>query len=143
MLRLNIKALRKFMGWVFAVTSLVSIWMASRLILYQIHRHYTFRRLSILLLVLLLDVIFPVLAVIWGVAWWKLRNENPSTKGWGIAASLAYILFFLMGGYHCWRSLPGPSCVVLAVGVTGLVAFSRRNEIQSKTNGIEPESDPS
>jgi hypothetical protein len=145
---------RKFFGWAFGIASIMSIWMAVDLILYGIrqrwlivfHQHHTLRDISFLMLILLIQAIFPVLAVIWGVACWKIWRNKPTARGWGIAASVAYILFFLMGGlagFHCWRSLPGAASIILAIGIAGLVVFLRRYETESGTGDSAPNNNPS
>ncbi len=49
-------------------------------------------------------------------------------RGWGVAASLIYILFPVWGIFHSSRSLPCAIGIMLGVGVAGLVAFLLRNE---------------
>jgi len=75
------------------------------------------------------------LAAVFGVAWWTVWKGKPSARGWGIAASLFYILVSLLPIIFFSRSVwAGVGVVltnfglVLAIGVAGLVAFSRRYE---------------
>jgi hypothetical protein len=89
---------------------------------------------------------FPALAVAFGVAWWKIWKHRPSARGWGIAASLAFILLFLtdcLYGFHCWRALYGSTLLFLAIGIAGLVVFSRKNETESGTGDSAPMNNPS
>ncbi len=129
--------LRKYLSWVFAFTSLVCLQIALSSILHTIHpsilhpvhRHYA------LLLFLLVPTLFTILAAVFGVAWWTVWKGKPSARGWGIAASLFYILVSLLPIISFSRSVwAGVGVVltnfglVLAIGAAGLVAFSRRYE---------------
>jgi hypothetical protein len=88
------------MGWIFAISSFLCIWGFGYLIVlavhqrhsYDFHRHFTSQQSGIMLLILLFIVMFPVLAVVFGVAFWTTLNENLTARGWGIAASLIYVL---------------------------------------------------
>lgn len=125
--------LRKYLSWVFAFTSLVCLQVALSSILHTIHpsirhtvpRHYT------LLLFLLVPTLFTILAAVSGVAWWTVWKGRPSARGWGIAASLINILLPLPIIYlsRTVRDI----WMVLAIGVAGLVAFSRRYERPDST----------
>ena len=125
--------LRKYLSWVFAFTSVVCLQIALSSILHTIHpsilhpvhRHYA------LLLFLLVPTLFTILAAVFGVAWWTVWKGKPSARGWGIAASLTNILFPL-SIMVLTRSVRG-HFVLLAVGVAGLIAFSRRYEQPSST----------
>jgi hypothetical protein len=91
------------------------------------------------LLVLLLSVIVPVIAIIFGVAWWTNWKEKHSARCWGIAASLTFVLisfyvFFIISKWVLWA----PE-VELAIGVVGMIAFLQRYEIQPKTNASDPD----
>jgi membrane associated rhomboid family serine protease len=62
------------------------------------------------------------------VACWAVFKTEPSAKGWGIAASLMYILIFFRPIIFSleiawWRHLGA-----LFTGIVGLVEFSRRDE---------------
>jgi hypothetical protein len=114
---------RKFMAWTFAITSLLCLWYTPKLILHVIHLQsslHLLRNLSI-------AALFPVLAAIYGVAWWTVWKEKPLANGWGVAASLTYILLNLW--LILYVSGPLPSCVwvVSALGVTGIVVFLWRD----------------
>jgi Peptidase family M50 len=139
--------LRKYLCWVFAFTSLVSLQLALSSILRTIHRQSTFLPLRDLPVA----TVFTIVAAVFGVAWWTVWKGEPSARGWGIAASLTNILVSLLPAItvlyiqvmhahfssgSVWRDfevvLP-----VLAVGVTGLVAFWRRYEEPAPTATIQ------
>jgi hypothetical protein len=140
MFGINLRVLKIYMGWVFAFTSLMSLvgtfWIIQTT--FQMQRQNAFLYPH----ALMFDVIFPVMAVFFGVAWWIIREGKPSARGWGIAASLALILQTILGRSYCWRSVPIAMCVTVAVGVTGLVAFSRHDEAKTEVYDSEPEDHP-
>jgi len=138
---------RKYLCWVFAFTSLVSLQLALSSILRTIHRQSTFLPLRDLPVA----TVFTIVAAVFGVAWWTVWKGKPSARGWGIAASLINILVSLLPAIivlyvqvvyshfssgSIWREfdvvLP-----VLAVGVTGLVAFWPRYEKSDPTATIQ------
>jgi peptidase M50-like protein len=116
--------LRKYLGWVFAFTSLVCLQIVISSILHTTHRQST----DLALRGLLVETAFlTALAVVFGVAWWTVWKGKPSARGWGIAASLTNILVSLPWVFisrDAWRDL----WVILAIGVAGLVVFWRRYE---------------
>ncbi len=116
--------LRKFMSWIYAISSLLGLWTASWFIPRIIHRHYAFSPLRSLLI----SAVFPTLATIYGVAWWAVWKGKTSARGWGIAASLTYILISLQLIIFFSQSVWSCSGVVLLIGIVGLVAFLRRDE---------------
>lgn len=128
MFGIELRVLRRYMGWVFAFTSLMSLVGAFWIILTTFHmqRQIAFSHPCMLIL----DAIFPVMAVFYGVAWWVIWKGKPSARGWGIAASLALILQTILGRSYCWRSIPIAMCITVAVGVTGLAVFSRHDEME-------------
>jgi FtsH-binding integral membrane protein len=120
----DMQDVRKFMACIFAISSLICLWNTPRLILHVIHLQsslHLLRNLSI-------AALFPVLAAIYGVAWWTVWNRKPLAKGWGVAASLTYILLSLWLIFYLSGSIPSCVWVTPAVGVTGLVVFFWRDE---------------
>jgi hypothetical protein len=103
------------MGWIFGISSFLCIWGFGYLIVlavhqrhsYDFHRHFTSQQSGILLLILLFIVMFPVLAVVFGVAFWTTLNENLTARGWGIAASLIYVLAPLWQIIQRFQSVSG------------------------------------
>jgi len=128
------------MGWVFAVTSIVNIWCASSLILH-IFRRYTFVRFPFRSL--LAASFFPVLAIVYGMAWWTVWRGKPSAKGWGIAASFAYVLISFWGIIFSSRSAPGSVWSLLPLGVAGLAIFLRPDAMNLKAGGSDSDCNPS
>lgn len=115
-------AIRKLICWLFAISAVLCLWNATRLGVYIAHRHDAFQSLRSLLIA----AILPVLAAIYLVAWWTVWKEKPSTRGWGIAASLTYVLLPICGTLYSSRSLPSSIWAMLGIGVLGLIAFSWR-----------------
>lgn len=110
---------RKFLCWVFALSSLLCLWNAITIIQRIIHLHDA----SLPLRTLLLAMFFPVLVTIYGTAWWTGWKEKSSGRRWGIAASITYTLLSLWETLHFSRPLLGPIGVMLAIGIIGLAGF--------------------
>jgi hypothetical protein len=121
------------MGWVFAISSMYCVLAANLLILQGIDRHYDFRAL----LTLLVEAFHPVVAIIFGVAWWTILKDKPSARGWGITASLIFVLTPLWAMIYS-ASFSGSIGFELAIGFVGLLAFFRPYQIRPKTDGSEP-----
>ncbi len=120
--------LRKFLSWIFAVSFLVCFRIAALSIPGMIHRHHAVPCFRILLV----PVVFSVLATTCGVAWWTVWKEKRSARGWGVAASLMYIMLPLSIIYFrpsVWNHF----AVMLGIGIAGLAAFSRRYEQPDST----------
>lgn len=128
---LSIHDLRKYVGWCFAVEALLLLATCLRRILYAIHGHYSFLPLRNLL-----DAAsFLVMAAIFGVAWWVGWKGRPSARGWGIAASLTYILIFLRSIILPPRSVWG-HMGALVVGTIAMAAFVRRDEQHDSSKNL-------
>lgn len=113
--------LRKFLGWIFAATSLLYL-----LIDLPRNRYLVFHPSEMFLsLRNALNVPFFVLVIIvCGTAWWTTWKGKSSSRGWALAASIVQILIFLRGRllfhpYAWWHHI-GAFCI----GVIGLVVFS-------------------
>jgi hypothetical protein len=120
------------MGWIFAISSFLCIWGFGYLMVLAVrqhffsdfHRRFASQQSGILLVILLFIVMFPVLAVVFGVACWTNLNGKRTAKAWGIAACLVYVLASLWPIIHRFASILGAPGIELAIGVIGLVAFS-------------------
>ena len=126
----------KTLSWTFAVSSLVCLWIAVTSILGIIHQHHGFLTLR----VQLVPEVLSVLATIYGVACWTGWKGKPSARAWAIAGSVTLILiplFTIWSTVRFSRSIRGCSMSVLAIGVTGLVAFWRRDERHDQKLGTE------
>jgi hypothetical protein len=128
--------LRKFLAWIFAVTSLLCLWTSFWFVPRIIHLHYVFSPLRGLL-VAAAAALFPILATIYGVAWWAVWKEKASARGWGIAASLIHVLISL--SLIVLPLHPVTSCTwpVLATGIFGLVVFLSRYEPHDSSHSGE------
>jgi len=118
--------LRKLLSWNFAFLSLVCLWIALSIILQIIHRHISLLHLRNLIV----PTVLTVLTAVYGAAWWTVWRGKPSGRGWAIAASLTNILFpiSIMVLTRYVRGHFRGHFVLLAGGVAGLIAFSRRYE---------------
>jgi hypothetical protein len=119
------------MSMVFAISSLLCLWMACKFIPHILHLHHA----SLSHVVLAVSV-FPVLAVIYSVAWWTVWKEKRSARAWGIAASLTYVSINIEMIFYSSRSVSACVWIMSAVAVAGLVAFSWRDE--GHDPGLEP-----
>ena len=136
------RLIRRLMGWIFAISSFLCLWGFGYLIVlavrqhhsYDFHRHFTSQQSGILLLILLFFVMFPVLAVVFGVACWTNLNGKRTAKAWGIAASLAYVLTSLWPIIQHFRSILGAPGIELAIGGIGLAAFASSPRINREVD---------
>ena len=126
---------RKLMCWLFAISSVLCLWNAVRLIEFMLHRHDAFRSLRSVLIA----VSLPALAAIYSVAWWTNWKEKRSARGWGIAASLTLVLLSLAGILDLARTAPASLAIMLAIGILGLGAFLWRRGSQMKRVDCPPE----
>jgi hypothetical protein len=115
--------LRKFMSWIYAISSLRCLQIALLRIL-AIQRDHT----SLPLHNVLLASVFSVQAIIFGLAWWTVFRKEPSARSWGIIASLTYIVISLWSIINFSRSVWGAFGVLLAAGITGLIVFLWRDK---------------
>jgi len=109
----------------FAVSFLLCLWIVPMTILRAFHRYHDFLTLR----ALIVPAIFSVQTAIYGMACWTVWKRKPSARVWAIVASLTYILIPLLTmwlGVHFSRPIRACSVVVLVIGVTGLIVFSRR-----------------
>src|SRR5579872_2798229 len=122
---LSIHKLRRYLSWCFAFTSLLLLFIPIWRVALQIYRHCT----SLVLPILFRTTLFLVGASIFGAAWSSVRKERPFARGWGIAASLTYLLIFLFHSLSFpWQSVRGHHVGALVIGTIGMVAFLRRDE---------------
>lgn len=77
-------------------------------------------------------------AVVEGVAWWMLWRRKGWATGFGIAASLMYVLTFarpfILAFPHAWEHIGA-----LLVGIIGLMTFVPHGTYLSEKIGILPE----
>jgi hypothetical protein len=107
---------RKFMFWVFGLTSLGCI----ALILYTIpHPH----KIPLIRSLLTGSIFLVHMAAMSGMAAWTIWNEKSWARGWAIAASLMYILTFLPQFIVPVRPSWDHHLVGLFIGLFGLVSF--------------------
>jgi len=117
----KIYKLQFFLGWIFAITCIISLWSAFSIILRPIHGQFSFLPLRNLLA----PSIFVAFAAVFAVAWWTIGKSKPSARAWGIAASVIYLLVSLRPIIFLSRPMFA-DFAVFSLGVAGLFAFSRR-----------------
>jgi len=116
------------------------------------HQNLGLRILAVLLLGLS-DLIYlfpPILAVIFGFAWWTLKTGKPSARRWAIAGSIAMLIScaplipacYSMWSYRGYRSMAATVLIValgcFAAGICGLIAFRKRNFQRSSAADSRP-----
>jgi hypothetical protein len=116
----SMQLIRKVLGWIFAITSLIYLADLYRIIRYAIHQKYPPSVLQNLLIAASFSV---VVAAISGVAWWTIWKRTSSARGWAIAASIAHILIFLRQFLFPSRAVWGHHAGALVIGIVGLIAF--------------------
>ncbi len=127
MLRFNLYVLRMIIGWLFAIPCLVNIWFTGSFLLRLMH-HHAFHIRS------LLGFVFPVLSIVFGIAWWTIWKEKSSARQWGITASILFILIPISARIFLSWPIFQKTGVVLAVGLVGLILFSRHDDIKTDTD---------
>jgi hypothetical protein len=128
--------IRKFIGWIFAFSSLLYLLVFVRSSLTTIHGHNALLPLRSMVSV----AFFLVVAVICGAAWRAIWKEQRSARGWGIAASVMHILIFFRPIMFPSRPLWG-HVGALVIGITGLAVFLRPERyVVTGRNGAESDS---
>jgi hypothetical protein len=137
MFGLNMRVLRLYIGGVFAIASVLCIFMTFLIIqrTFRVQTDYAFSNPRILLI----DAVFPAMALIYAAAFWTVWKEMPSARGWGIAASILQILTPLWHIIRYPRSIHTYNVLVLAIGIAGLFAFSMRDKASPETDDPQPE----
>jgi hypothetical protein len=110
---------KKFMGWIFLVTSLGQISPSVRSISLA-RQQYT---ASFAYGLLVPPTLSLAVTIICGIAWWTIWRSRPSARTWGIAAASVCILIFIR--QFIIRIPPAWDREVtwLWVGIVGLVTF--------------------
>jgi hypothetical protein len=125
--------LRKILSWLFGICFLVFVPAALGSIVRMFHRPFAIPTLRSLLF----SALFPVMATIFGMACISTCRGKSSAKGWGVSASLIYILLFSYSTIRLSRPIWSSFGLLLAAGVAGLVAFSWPYERPKSTAEIE------
>jgi hypothetical protein len=123
------QSLRNLLCWLFAIVSLMCLQITLSSIPSILHRPYAVLSFRYLLV----PMVFSVLTILFGMAWFTVWKGKPSGKWWGIAASLINTVLSFWQIIHFSQSVWGYQGVTLAIGGTGLVAFSWRYEPPNPT----------
>ena len=119
--------LRTILCWSFALTSVVGIQLAA----YHLLRTTDWRLGPRALFGDWLELlVYFVVAFVFGMAWWTVWRDKPSSRLWGLSASLlnvvtgfVVVLLGIRGGMPA-SAVPG-ILVVPSIGIVGLIAFWR------------------
>ncbi|MGA7219448.1 MAG: hypothetical protein WBX38_14090 [Candidatus Sulfotelmatobacter sp.] len=125
--------LRKILSWLFGICFLVFVPAALGSIVRMVNRPYAIPTLRNLLFA----VLFSAMATVFGMACISTWRGKSSAKGWGLSASLIYILLSLYSTIRLRRPIWSSFGLLLAVGVAGLVAFSWPYERPKSTAKID------
>lgn len=144
--------LRKFLRGCFAYSALLYVLVAVKTLQSLFKESLLFDRMpqvdqesarlkllavSILVLHDFLYILPLLLAVVFGIAWWTLRNGRPSARRWAIAASIAMLVsavpllpaayFMATYGYRSMAtSVFMISAACIGLGIAGLFAFTKQ-----------------
>ena len=111
---------KRVLCWIFAVTSLLYVENLYQITLYGIRWHYSPSLVPNVLFAVTFDIFVVGFS---GMAWWSIRKEMPSAKGWAIAASAMHILIFLRQFIFPSQLVWGRHVGALVIGIVGLIAF--------------------
>src|ERR1035438_3112396 len=130
MLGINMRVLRIFMGWTFAIASVICFVITVLFIRQSFRGDFALSALSRLIC----SALFLALTMTFGVAWWTIWTDKPSARRWGVAASSIHVLLTLwMIVFRSYLILSSQG-FGLALGVVGLIAFrseEHTSELQS------------
>ncbi len=119
--------LRGVLCWAFALGALVFLRTSVSTLSNILHPSHAARGAWWRIAGTAVGLLLPVLAVVFGMAWWTVWRQKASARGWAIAASLANVLFGCLELYLMRRITSPADVLLLAMGVIGLVVFSPRN----------------
>lgn len=134
----------KFLSWCFAGGAIVFgwIWLASlRNIPYFLHLGTAALHGREALVATWSVLLPPILAVLYAMAWWTTKRATAHARTWAIGASLANTLLGLAPVIVLWEvpdsaklyaSVAGLALPLLAIGIAGLIVFSRRDALSQK-----------
>jgi hypothetical protein len=71
----------------------------------------------------IIPALFTIAVIVYGLAWWTVWKEKRWGGGWGIVASLIYILVSLVRIIFFAQPILGYEGIVLSLGIAGLFAF--------------------
>jgi hypothetical protein len=119
------RVLKLIFAWCFAAAAVLCIWEARMILPATMvvaepgHAPAGFPKA--------LMVVVPVaLAVLFGVAWWNVLKQKASAGKWGIAASLAPVVFGFLLMYGRSFQLVNPAWIAIVFGIGGTAVFLRR-----------------
>jgi hypothetical protein len=123
---------RQFMGWLFALDCVGELFISVRSIWDGANQQF---EVPFLHRLLMLPIFSLEVAVVEGVAWWMIWRRKRWATGFGIAASLMFVLMFtrafILALPHAWEHIGA-----LIFGIIGLVAFISHGKYPSDKTPI-------
>jgi hypothetical protein len=131
--------LRKYLSWLFAFTSLVCLQISFSLTPSMLRQYPRAGQLSLTyqLLLPVLPWVFPILAIIFAMAWWTSFRAKSSARVWGLIASLINVQTALLPLLIPPHSLLNAFLLILGMGIVGLVAFARPYRLPAKGINVD------
>ena len=115
---------RKFMAWLFAIACVGNSVAFSRSLPVALTHHYS---LSFIQRLLYAPIFPAIVAIICGTAWWTGWKEKRSARGWGIAASVMYLVIFIRQFLIPLQPVTGRHVGALLFGIVGIYVFLRNS----------------
>jgi predicted RNA-binding Zn-ribbon protein involved in translation (DUF1610 family) len=122
---------RSGLGWIFALTILMSLVNIARAILYPHSR-------TLLQNLLVGPMFYSAMAAMCGVALWAIWKDKSWARWWAVATSSVYLLDFLKQFIIPVRPAWDHRLSSLIVAVTGVVAFSWRDKQADASRSDQP-----
>jgi hypothetical protein len=122
----ELRFLRRVLVWNFLFLSLLCTVLSFRTVLSTLHLQI--EKASSHPIVLFVDAVFPAMAVVFGVAWWRGWKQRPFARAWGIAASTLLAAIPLRSVIRFPQSAGGFTFLVLTIGIAGIVVFSMHDK---------------
>lgn len=124
------REVRKYLSWIFAFTALVCVSISFSITPKMLGEYPRVPHLSLWWRIFFITGpwLMPIMAVVFAMASWTSFKQKPSARIWGIIASLINIQIALIPVLVPPHSILNGFLLILAEGVVGLIAFSRRIE---------------
>ena len=128
--------LRKYLGWSFALISLICL----RIAFPPIFGVISGRHARLLMGNMMVAALFGACGIVFAIASWTVLRSKASGKRWGIAASVINSLVALTPTILTHRFIQPSLMVVLGIGLAGMFAFTSRMDkpVKIKENLLLP-----
>ncbi len=130
------QVLRTYLGWSFALISLICLRIALPPVFGAISGHHA----TLPMRNVMVTALFGAFGILFAIASWTVLRSKASAKRWGIAASLINIFVALIPTILSHRFIQPSLMVVLGIGLVGMFAFTSRMEkpVKMKENLLLP-----